>query len=178
MCKRILSIKKLPCGLSNPGSNLRLLIINTDGLTGPWEQWNATKGIYEIIGPPPLVPGESFAEFEFTKDTCEGKYTQEGDKDNPSYKHDIGVDLAGYSLAIYEQITGLKGQHVIAVLKNKAGALLCQYGCYDDPLYVTMSGTTGKKSGDKRQNTIGLSADGVEFIPIPIPMGIVIPVLP
>lgn len=177
MCKRVESIKKLPCGKSNPGSNLRLLIINTESMTGPWEEWNPVKEIYEITGPAPLIPGEGFAEYEFTKDTCEGKFSQEGDRDNPSYKHEISADLAGYSQLIYEKLSGYKGQHVIAVLKNKAGGQLCQYGSYTDPMYVSLSGMTGKKSSDKRQSTMSLASDGMEFLPIPIPATVVIPVL-
>ena len=180
MCVSLTNIKKLPCTVTNPGGNLRLMLIGEEDLIQPLEVQDPLTGKYSITPASllaALAPGKMFAEFEFSKDACEGKYEAQGEPDNRSFKHSVTADIAGYSKTIEDALMQFAHQQVVAILKHR-DKLLVQYGSKEQPLEVKFSGTTGKKAGDKRANMFTFEIEGLPFIPITIPAASVVPVLP
>ena len=156
------------------------MVIGTEDLIQPIEVLNTTTGEYSITPASllaALAPGKMFAEFTFSKDSCEGKYESQGEPDNRSFKHVVSADLAGYSTDIYNALMQFAHQQVVIILKHR-DKLLVQYGSYEQPLEVKFSGTTGKKASEKRSNMFVFEIEGLGHIPIPIPATAVVPVLP
>lgn len=175
----LVSLTNLPRSVAqktNAGGNRKFLVAACEDFTSEWplEANVGIDGTCNVI--PPLKAGKAFAEIDFTDNTAKADYSKEGDEGHQCYKHMAECKVSGYAGPQWKVLRGFLNMRFVLIAKHGDRQLVV-YGTSEDGLSMKETHSTGLKGNDKREFTLKMEQDGLDFAPVILASTVSIPTL-